>query len=43
VTFHRYKDQEISHQFLINEIRNTWNFLEEEFYKQHLKTKQEED
>ena len=43
VTFHRYKDQEISQQSLIHEIKRTWNFLEEEFYKQHIKTKQDEN
>ena len=34
VRYHMYKDKEISPHVLIREIKNTWDFLEEEYYKQ---------
>ena len=34
VTYHMYKDREISHHKLIEEIGNTWDFLEEKHYQQ---------
>ena len=34
VTYHMYKDLEILPETLIREIGKTWDFLEEEHYKQ---------
>ena len=34
VKYHEYKDKEVSHHAVINQIRHVWDLLEEQAYKE---------